>query len=221
MSLAPSQTTTPDRKAMARAAGVAYLVIIACGVTAEFVLRAPVLQSEASDMAAAVLAHLADFRLSMLADATMIAADILLALLFYALLRGVHQALATAVLVFRLIQAAIIAASLVLLTMVPGLALAGSVELVPVFLGAHATGYDIGLFFFGMNSLLMWRLLSHSGGAPGWIAAGIGAAGVVYIAGSVLRLARPDLLGLFEPAYLVPFVAETALCVWLLVRGRI
>ena len=56
---------------------------------------------------------------------------------------------------------------------------------------------------------------------PRAITAGIGAAGLVYIAGGFLRLLAPALMPLFEPAYLIALVAEVALALWLLVTGRI
>lgn len=204
--------------ALARFAGVAYLVIIFTGVTADLILRAPL--AGAADVAATLLAMPDAFRLSLLFDALMIAADVTLALLFYVLLRAYGRDLALAVLVLRLMQAALIAASLVLLTTLPGLAAAGEGELARVFLELHATGYDVGLLFFGMNSLLMWRLLARSA-VPGWIAVAIGLSGVVYLAGSTLRLVAPELLVTFEPAYVVPLVAETSLCLWLLIRAKV
>ena len=88
-------------------------------------------------------------------------------------------------------------------------------------LDLHATGYDVGLFFFGLNSLLMWRLMRLSGGVPGLIAAAIGISGAIYITGSLLRRAAPGAVEAFEPAYLLPLVAETAFCLWLLVKARI
>lgn len=203
---------------LARAAGLAYLVIIFTGVTSDLILRAPL--ADAVDVAATLLAMPEAFRLSLLFDALMIAADVTLALLFYVLLRAYGRDLALAVLVLRLMQAALIAASLVLLTTLPGLAEAGEGGLARVFLELHATGYDVGLLFFGMNSLLMWRLLARSA-APGWIAAGIGLSGLVYLAGSTLRLVAPELLVAFEPAYVLPLAAESSLCLWLLIRAKV
>ena len=204
-----------------RLAGALYLLIILTGVAAELVLRAPLRAAAPGELPAAFLAAPGTFRLSLLADLVMVSADIALAMLFYMLLKPVGAGLALAVLVLRLFQAAIIAASLTLLTALPGLVAAGEEVLAATVLGLHATGYDVGLFFFGLNSLLMVRLLRLSGGVPAWIAAAIGLAGLVYLAGSVLRLVAPGAMAAFEPAYAVPLLAETSLCLWLLVKARI
>ena len=107
------------------------------------------------------------------------------------------------------------------LSAVPGLVAAGEAELALVFTGLHASGYDIGLLFFGINSLAMAVLLWKSGGTPRIIAGGIGAAGIVYLTGSTIRLIAPDLAAGFAPAYALPLLAESALCLWLLIRARV
>lgn len=205
----------------ARLAGICYLIIICSGVSAEMLLRAPLQSATIETFGAVYRANPFAFRLSLLADLTMVAADVTLALLFFMLLRSVNEFLAIAVLVFRLVQAVLVAGSLVLLTAIPPLIQGGNSELAFLFLGLHGTGYDVGLVFFGINSLLMWKLLRASGRVPRLIAAGIGFSGMVYITGSLLRLNVPEAYGLFEPAYLLPLVAETALCLWLLIKARV
>ncbi|MCG6883650.1 MAG: DUF4386 domain-containing protein [Silicimonas sp.] len=206
---------------LARSAGLAYLVIIVAGISAELALRAPLRALGPEALTSTLVTTPGLFRISLLADLVMISADIALAILFFLLLKPVGPHLSLAVLVLRLMQAAIIAASLIPLTALPDLAAAGEGELAATVLDMHATGYDVGLFFFGLNSVLMWRLLRLSGGVPGLIAAGIGLAGLVYLTGSIIRLAAPEAVPAFEPAYLLPLVAETALCLWLLVKARI
>ncbi len=209
------------RAAPVRSAGALYLVIILCGLTAELVLRAPLMGETDAQSARSIAAAIPAFRASLGADLLMIAADIALALLFFELLRPVSEALARAAMVLRLVQAVLIAAGLAGLATVPGLVAAGEVALAGQMLALHATGYDLGLIFFGGNALIMARLLVRSGGMPRAIPAGIALSGLVYISGGLARVLAPDLLPLIQPAYLVPMLAETALCLWLLVRGRI
>ena len=121
---------------------------------------------------------------------------------------------------FRLIQAALIGASLVLLAGVPAALEAGMPDTALLLTALYGTGYDIGLVFFGVNCLLMAVLLTRAG-LPRALSLGIGAAGLVYLAGSAARLFAPDLHPVIQPAYLVPLLAESALCLWLLIRGRI
>ncbi|MFC0157789.1 DUF4386 domain-containing protein [Mameliella alba] len=202
-----------------RTAGALYLVIILCGLTAEIALRGPLLAGSPQEIAAAIGANLPQFRLSLLADVVMLLADIALALLFFAMLRDRAEGLARAAMVFRLGQAVLIGASLIALASAPAL-LADLPRMAVHMTEMHALGYDIGLILFGVTSLLMARLLSL-GATPRIIALGIAAAGLVYLTGSLLRLAAPLLSEAFQPAYLVCILAESALCLWLLITGKV
>lgn len=204
---------------LTRTAGALYLVIILCGLTAELVLRGPLLSGTPDRIAAALADNLPVLRASLLADLTMLLADIALALVFYALLRARSEGLARAALVFRLGQAVLIGASLMALASVPAL-LADAPRIAVHMTDLHAIGYDIGLILFGVNSLLMARLLSL-GAVPRSLALGIAAAGLVYLVGGVLRLTAPGLFEAFQPAYLVCILAESALCLWLLIAARV
>lgn len=192
----------------ARAAGLLYLLIIVAGLTAEFVIRAPLataIPGGSGDVAAIL-------RLSALADAAMVLADVGLAVLLFLMLRAYGEGLALAAMVFRLVQAALIAAGLLVL-----LAGAGGMIVDPAAtLALHATAYDIGLLFFGVNAVLTGLLLARIGGVARLLGAGIAVAGLVYLVGSTLRIGAPQLVALFEPAYLVAVVAEVSFCLWLL-----
>ena len=72
----------------------------------------------------------------------------------------------------------------------------------------------LGLVFFGISSLATAMLLARAG--PRVLSALIAAAGLVYLAGSGLRILAPALTDSFSPAYLVAIVAETAMTIWLL-----
>ena len=211
----PASATQPP----ARLAGVLYLIIILCGVTAELALRGPILSAQ--DPLGALSGALPLFRASLLADVVMVLADVAIALVFFVLLRGVAPVWALAATVLRLMQAVLIAFGLVLLAAVPGLAATGQAALAQLLLGLHGIGYDIGLVFFGAGSLIMAWLLCQSGGVPRWIAAALGASGLVYIGGGALRLAAPGLTDAYAVAYALPLVAETGLCLWLLIRARV
>ncbi|MBY6161984.1 DUF4386 domain-containing protein [Mameliella alba] len=207
------------QSASPRSAGALYLVIILCGLTAELALRGPLLQGAPPDVAQAIASNMRQFRLSLLADVVMLLADIALALLFYDLLKTRSKTMARAAMVFRLGQAVLIGASLIALSSAPAL-LTDAPRLAVHMTQMHGLGYDIGLILFGVNSLIMARLLSM-GATPRLLAIGIAAAGLVYLAGGVLRLIAPDLWESFQPAYLVCILSESALCLWLLIAGRI
>lgn len=64
--------------------------------------------------------------------------------------------------------------------------------------------------------LALTAFVFRSAWVPRILGLGIGLSGVVYLTGSLLRFAAPDLQALVAPAYLLPLIAETAFCLWLL-----
>ena len=218
---AAAPSGAPETPPLARLAGLSYLVIILCGVWAEGIARPSLISpGDAAATAEGITANLPLFRASLGADLAMGLADVALAVFFFLLLRPFGPGLALFAMTFRLIQAALIGASLVLLAGVPAALEAGMPDTALLLTALHGTGYDIGLVFFGVNCLLMAVLLTRAG-LPRALALGIGAAGLVYLTGSAARLFAPDLHPVIQPAYLVPLLAESALCLWLLIRGRI
>lgn len=87
-----------------------------------------------------------------------------------------------------------------------------------VFLDLHAHGYDLGLVFFGVNSLIMGLLVWRSGRFAKAFGAGLAVAGLVYLIGSGLRFFAPDLSSAFLPAYGLTILTETAFCLRLLLQ---
>ena len=204
---------------LVRLAGALYLTIILCGLAAELFLRGPLLQGKPDEIARTLGANVGQLRLSLIADTAMLLADISLALVFFGLLRHISEALALAAMVFRLGQAVLIGASLMVLGSAP-LLLADAPRMAVHMTDLHAIGYDVGLILFAINSVIMSVLLWRSE-IPKVIAGGIAASGLVYAIGSLTRLVAPDWVVVIEPAYLIPMVAESALCLWLLIRARL
>ncbi|MCR9152092.1 MAG: DUF4386 domain-containing protein [Rhodobacteraceae bacterium] len=219
-------TLTQDVARKARLAGLLYLVIIVTGLGAELGLRGPLIDfGDADATAAAILAAPGQFRLAIAADLVMALSDAGLAILLYLVFRAMAPGLALSALVFRLIQTVLIAASLMalltawlVLTRAEGLADAPALAL--VFLDLHAHGYDLGLVFFGVNSLIMGLLVWRSGLFAKVFGGGLAIAGLVYLAGSGLRFFAPDLSPAFMPAYGLTILAETAFCLRLLFQKR-
>ncbi|MBA85161.1 DUF4386 domain-containing protein [Thalassobius sp. S69A] len=193
----------------ARLAGVLYLGIILLGISAEAALRAPLITwGDAAATQAALSAHEGLFRLSILFDLGMAGLDVALAVVFFGMLREVNAQAALMAMVFRLMQAAVIAGNILCLVA----ALQGDALL---WLERHAIGYDVGLAFFAVNTAIMARLLWRI--APRWICVAMAAAGAVYGLGSLTRLLVPDLNAMLQPAYAVPVLAEVSLMLWLLI----
>tara|TARA_R110000868_G_scaffold69568_2_gene204668 strand:- start:2225 stop:2917 length:693 start_codon:yes stop_codon:yes gene_type:complete len=217
-------TLTPDLVRKARLAGLLYLIIIAAGLGAELGLRGPLIDlADASGTAAAVLAAPGQFRLAIAADIVMALSDAALAILLYLIFRAAAPGLALSAMVFRLIQAVLIAANLMalqtawrVLSGADGLADAPALAL--VFLDLHGHGYDLGLIFFGVNSLMMGVLVWRSGVFGKLFGAGLFSAGLVYLIGSGLRFFAPELTAAFAPAYGLTILVETAFCLRLLLQ---
>ena len=215
-------TLTPDLVRKTRLAGLLYLVIIIAGLGAELGLRGPLIDfSDAERTAGAILGAPGRFRLAIAADLVMALSDASLALLLFLIFRAMAPGLALAAMVFRLIQAVLIIASLMalltawlVLTRADGLADAPTLAL--VFLDLHAHGYDLGLVFFGVNSLIMGLLVWRSGVFAKAFGAGLAIAGAIYLTGSGLRLFAPEWSPVFASAYGLTILAETAFCLRLL-----
>ncbi|WP_343081377.1 DUF4386 domain-containing protein [Ostreiculturibacter nitratireducens] len=217
-------TPTQDLRRNARLAGLLYLIIIVTGLGAELGLRAPLIDlGDAEATAAAILGSPGQFRLAIAADIVMALSDAGLAILLYLIFRTMAPGLALSAMVFRLIQTVLIAASLMalltawlVLSRAEGLSDAPKLAL--VFLDLHAHGYDLGLVFFGVNSLIIGLLVWHSGLFAKVFGAGLAIAGLVYLIGSGLRFFVPEWSAVFVPAYALTILAETAFCLRLLLQ---
>ncbi|WP_238365357.1 DUF4386 domain-containing protein [Mesobacterium pallidum] len=204
-----------------RLSGLFYLAIILAGLGGELALRGPlVTYGDATATGAAIRAAPALFRASIGTDLVMALSDVALALCLFQLFRAAAPGLALAALVFRLVQAVLIAANFMALQAAWMLASAGQDAQALMLVSLHAHGYDLGLVFFGVNCLLMARLLTLQPlFATRWTRAlppAIAIAGVVYLVGSALRFFAPGLMTAFQPAYGLTILAEGAFCVALL-----
>ncbi len=213
--------TSPHLVRTAHRTGAAYLGIVACGIFAEFFVRgAVIVPGDASATAQNIAGAPAFFGLGIVADALMVALDVGVAYGLYRWFRGVDRRLAIAATVFRLVQASILAANLLSLVRALQLALDPhrALEALPA-LELHALVYDVGLIAFGLACITLSSLL-HRAAAPRWLAAALLATGVVYLIGSGAALFAPSLLPVIDPLYAIAIIAEPAMAIWLLMRGR-
>lgn len=235
MTTTTKETTTPTTPALsqrnlARLVGLSWLVIIAAGIYAEVFVRARLIVPEdAAATAANITASTGLFRLSLLGDSVMLLADVSVALLLYVLLRPVSRGLALLAAFFRLVQASVLGVNL--LTLFFALLLLSGAGYLAVFetgqlhalaltaLEAHAIGYDIGLIFFSFSLFVLGYLLFTSRYIPRILAVLLSLSGLVYLTGSVVTVLAPAYSGGLEPAYLLPFIAELAVALWLLIKS--
>ncbi|HEY9081299.1 DUF4386 domain-containing protein [Magnetovibrio sp.] len=223
-------TSATSPQVYARTAGALYLVIIVCGIFSEvFVRGSLIVMDDASATATNIIASEGLFRLGFVSDTLVFLSDVALAVLFYVLLRPVNPTLSLMAAAFRLTQTAIIGlnllnhyAALMILNGTDQLAAFNSEQLhalVLLFLNAHAHGYDLGLLFFGVNSVVVGYLVWRAPYFPKALGGLLIAAGAVYLMGSYLRFIVPDVGAAFTPAYGVALIAELAMCLWLLIKG--
>jgi hypothetical protein len=225
----PSRSAVSQRRA-ARVAGFAYLLVIACGIFAEFFVRSRlIVPGDATATAANIAASTTLFRFGFASDLVMLASDVLLALAFYVLLKPVNANLALLAAFFRLVMASVL--GLNLLNIFAVLLFLGDSGYLSVFtadqlhafamssLEAHAMGYSIGLIFFGLASAVLGYLLFASRYVPRILAVLLLSASVVYLGGSFADVLAPRYSATVEPAYLLPFVAELSLALWLSFKG--
>jgi len=157
--------TFPLSPKQIRFAGICYLTIILCGVGSELALRGPLIDfGSAAGTSQAILAQMLRFRLSIMADIAMALADVTLAILLFWLFRTVSSGLAMAAMIFRLLQAGLIAAGLMNLQVAVFLlektAVDGDAHLALTFIETHATGYDLGLICLTSAPLGQFRLIA-------------------------------------------------------------
>jgi Domain of unknown function (DUF4386) len=226
--ISPRLTASPQL--YARLAGALYLVIIVFGIWSELFVRASlIVADDAAATAANIRASEVLFRLSFAADSIMALSDVAVAVLLYVLLKPVSATLAVMAMAFRLVQTAILGVNLLFhyaaLLILNGTDTASAFDpqqlnaLVALTLEIHAHGYDLGLIFFGLSCLVLGALIARSGYLPRLLGYLVMAAGAVYLIGSYTLFLAPGYAGTTEPLYLIPLVAELALCLWLLVKG--
>ncbi len=225
----PDRYTDAATRRIARIAGLLYLTMIVCGVWSEAAVRANlIVPGDAAATVANIRASVGLFRMAFAADTIMLFCDVALAVLLYRLFLPVDRTLALMAMAFRLVQSAVLgmnllnhAAALLIVQQSGAAAVFPPIEgefLALFFLELHGYGYDAGLLFFGINSLLTGWLIVRSGLFSTLLGLSVAAAGLVYLTGSYLRFLAPHLSEGFAPAYLLPLLAETAFCLWLLLR---
>jgi len=218
-------------KTLARIGGALYVFIIVAGIFGElFVRGALIVSGNAAATAANVAAHEGLWRLGIAGDLAMHVADLPLLVILYVLMRPVNRDLALLVVLFDAVQSAVLVASKMNL-------------LTPLFTGGDAAylkaftpeqlealsylsmrmdshGFGFGLVFFGCGCLVLGWLIRKSGFLPWILGALIQLAGACYLVNSFAMILAPSLAGALFPAIMLPpFVAETSLALWLLVKG--
>lgn len=215
----------------ARMGGVAYLIIILAGIFGEmFVRNAMVVSGDAAATSNNIVASPLLWRLGIAGDLIMHVCDVLLMLVFYVLFRPVNKNLALLVVLFNLIQTAVLVANKLNLLM--PLFLLGDANYLKAFeprqlqalsylsVKAHSFGFGIGLIFFGFECLVLGYLIFISEFFPRILGILMQIAGLSYLTNSFALILAPSFANRISPGILLPaFVAELSFCVWLVVKG--
>lgn len=228
------QSAATSQRKVARMAGLLYLTIIFAGIFAEFFVRQSlIVPGNASATAGNILASESLFRMGIAADLIMIICDVALALAFYLLLEPVNRSLALLAAFFRLAQATVLGINL--LNLFSALQLLSGANYLKAFgadqlyaqamldLNAHATGYSLGLVFFGLSVLILGYLIVRSGYIPGILGILLIFASAGYLVDSFAKVLMPNydsFAAVFALIVFVPaLIGELALGLWLLIKG--
>jgi hypothetical protein len=215
----------------ARVGGALYLAIIVGGLIGEMAVRnVLVVPGDAAATAQNILASPGLWRIGIVADLLQHICDVGLALVLYVLLRPVNRRIALLALLFDVVAMSVFVANKV--NMVLPLFFLGDAEylkalppdqlhaLAYLAIRAHDMGFGIGLIFFGCECIVLGWLIFRSGYLPRFLGVLMPLAGACYLVNSFALILAPALAHQLFPAILLPsFVGESALCLWLLIKG--
>lgn len=227
-----SHTDEASPQTYARIGGLLYLfIIVAAGFGELFVRNRLIVWGDATATANSILGSETLFRIGLAGEMLTCVCDVALAVILYALLRPVSRNLALLAALFRLTFVGFYSvtklfeiAALVALKGPDDLkALEPSQlhDLAYLSLRVHSLGYGASLLFFGMCCTLFGHLIERSGYLPKFIGILLAIAGYGYVAFSIAQMLSPAYAArvLFPWILPIAFVAESALCLWLLVKG--
>ena len=213
----------------ARFAGFLYLIIIVGGAFAELAVRQRVfVRNDPVATAANILGNEQLYRWGFVAQLVPLLCNMLLAVIFYELLKIVNRRVAMAVVCFSLVGSAIEGAGLIthyapltLLLRGPGLGVDPHLLQAQAYmaLSLQSIGFAVALTFFGGTCIARGWLIYRSGFIPRFIGVFLAMEGVAYLINSFGNFLAPAFAARFFEVLLIFGLAEVLLCVWLLVRG--
>jgi hypothetical protein len=227
-----SRSTVASPQTYARIGGLLYLfIIVAAGFGEIFVRNRLIVWGDAAATANNIVGSETLFRVGLAGEMLTCVCDVALAIILYVLLRPVSRNLSLLAAFFRLTFVGIYGvtklfeiAALVALGGADALKALGSSQLhdlAYLSLRVHSLGYGASLLFFGVCCILFGHLIHRSGYLPRSIGIMLALAGYGYVAFSLAQMLSPAFAAkvLFPWVLPLAFVAETALCLWLLVKG--
>jgi hypothetical protein len=215
----------------ARTGGLLYFILILAGMFGVLFVRDRLIVSGDVDKTAAnILASPGLWRAGITADLVMHVLDIPIMWIIYILLRRVSNNLALLVMLFNLVQTAVLVANKLYLVAAL-LPLENAVYMnafephqlhtqVYLLLKLHDYGFGIGLIFFAFVCMIEGYLIFKSGFLPKFIGVLMALAGLCYLVNSFALLLAPKFAGSLFPLIMMPcFIAELSFCLWLMIKG--
>lgn len=223
--------TRTSPQLLARIAGALYVTIIIFGIFGEmFVRERLVAWGDPTATAERILASESLWRFSVAAEISYLLCAVVLAVIFLVLLRPAGRDLALLMVLFNLV--AITVEAVGRLQLVTALSTLRSAETLSAFepgqvhalaylsLQAHGRGWSIALLFFAGFCVVSGCLIYRCRYLPRLLGALMVLAGLGYLLDGFSLILSPAFQALVFPFTLLPaFVAESALALWLLVRG--
>ncbi len=214
----------------ARIGGIAYLFIIIAGAFGElFIRQKMVVSGNPAATVANITASPLLWRIGITGDLLMHVCDLIVAIVYYKLLKPINKDLAILAVMFGMIQTAVLVANK--MNMVMPLLLENTESLKAftteqlqawsyLSIRAHNYGFGIGLIFFGFECLIDGYLIIRSGYLPKILGVLVQIAGVCYLVNSFLMLLSPSLFANMSMFILLPpFVGELSISLWLIFKG--
>ncbi|UAY53060.1 DUF4386 domain-containing protein [Ferruginibacter albus] len=215
----------------ARIGGLLYVVIIILGISSEFFFRGKLIVSGNPEATAMhIQANPSLWRIGIVAEYISIICTIILAMIYFFLLRPVHRKLNLLATFFRMVSIIVqIIAILNLIDVLFYLDNSNSLKsftleqchaMAAICIKSHSYGYGISLLFLGCCFLVHGYLIYRSEFLPKVLGLLIQLAGICYISNGFILILAPKVSGLaFQLFFLPVFIAETSLGLWLLIKG--
>ncbi|HEX3024878.1 MAG TPA: DUF4386 domain-containing protein [Chitinophagaceae bacterium] len=215
----------------ARLGGILYLIIIVAGLSSEFFFRGKlIVANNPAATANNLIASEPLWRIGILVEYLSLICTIVLAMIYFFLLRPVHKNLNLLATFFRLISIIVQVVAVLNLTAAlfplisQGTNKAFTSEqvysLTNFAIKSHSFGYSISLLFLGCCFFVHGYLIFKSGFLPKLLGILIQIAGIGYLTNSFTLILAPKLTAWTFPIIILPvLVGETSLSLWLLIKG--
>jgi prolipoprotein diacylglyceryltransferase len=221
------QPSIASLRSQARIAGFLYLIIIVAGGVGYTMHSTLFVWNDAAATAGNIRASEQLWRLSFAAMLVMLACDVAVAAIFYVLFMPVNRTLSLIACAFRLVLVAIVGVAILgrymplLLLKDTASAAFESDQLQAMGLLSikmFERGFDVALVFFGFHCLAIGWLIYRSSFLPRFLGVLLLIAGLCYLISTFVNLVFPVVALPFD-IQLLSYVAEMALCLWLIVIG--